>query len=472
MSPKLLSLSAATFLFALSLPMGVSAQAISANETVSSPTKTYALQAGVFGVEANAVALREALAAEGYSPVTIVTDNGRWKVMLGAFSSRADAWLWREELKEVGREVVTVELHAQAQSDLTRSVDGQVGLISSKRAHSVFGLASAEGEARATTVQTLKGREDYERLEALDRPGNEKVYGEALLEALATAPQSDPLRGYILANLGSLDLKAGRYAEARERLGAVAKGVVPSAMAHRVMAMRRYAWIVHHEGDRIGALHAYREILGYTQSADVRATCEVEIAGLLFELAESGKGSHEEVRKQLSGAWQRIGAKDSKLDTVHATLELMFLETYARQPQPDYAKAAELGEAFVARWSALGADAPIRELGSAMYQTGMYHRRAGNDERALYWYQRVLNEIPEDAPSFASYHPHAQSLIGLAHLARGADNKELRDQISKDVLEAYPNDEISRRIRSARPDLARQATESSETSTPVPAPRE
>jgi hypothetical protein len=92
-------------------------------------------------------------------------------------------------------------------------------------------------------------------------------------------------------NIGILLIKEKRYDNAINYFLPVANGEVPSAAAHRVMAMYRVAWLAHDGGDRPRAYRAYRELENFTGSGRLRARCQTECLGLMMELAESGKAA-------------------------------------------------------------------------------------------------------------------------------------------------------------------------------------
>jgi tetratricopeptide (TPR) repeat protein len=217
--------------------------------------------------------------------------------------------------------------------------------------------------------------------------------------------------------------------------------------------MIRVAWITHRKGDRLSAYKAYRDAEDFSESEDVKARCKVECAGLLMELAESGKGNMEEVRRAIA---QSLEAISPNAYNRRATLELMYTETYGKQQNPDFATAAQLSEEFVDRWEQLGEQAPTRELSAAMFQAGMYYRRSGNMEKALSYYRRVLNEVPDNAEKFAGFDPKAQALLGLSKIAAENEDYPAYKQILRDIIDMYPQDSVTEKIRQNYPGIEQE----------------
>jgi len=364
---------------------------------------------------------------------------GRYRVLVGKGNILVEAWLIKEDLLKFG-----VEGFIARGSDESCASIGTTTVIGR-----MFGLRP--GELSTLHQKNLAGVAAYEELEKLDVPGNRAAYKQALIEALPRVSPEDPLLGYILVNLGSFSIQEGDLQQARVHLHPVARGLVPCAANHRLMAMRRYAWVTHQFGHRLRAYRCYREILEQSDDPSVRTTCELELAGLALELAESGKGSHQEVRNLIEESQSRV---PSYRISAAATFELMHLETWARQPDPEYKKAALLAEAFVAKWEALGERKPVREINAAKYQAGMFHRKAGDTEKAIEWYTRTFNEVSDSDPAFKGIPPKAEALLGMANIAHAANDDALRQSIREDILRYYPDSLAASTIRRNSPEMA------------------
>lgn len=434
------------FLFALLIAAHACAGAAEleiVDYAAKSPAPGYTVRIGVFSRRGSAPALKNELEAKNYSPIAIASEIDRQAVYFGWFKNYPEAWIQRNAFRDEGYEVI---VSSTANIPLDWSHLGKEKIAGP--AKSIFGLTS--GTLLSSKQRNLSGNANYDRLEPLDTPGNEDQYKAELDRALLTCGPQDPVKGYILANLGTLALKKGDMAQAQTLFGQVAKGKVPSPVNVRLMAMRRFAWVTHQLGDRLTAYAAYGELEQQTNADSILATCQVEKQGLLLELAESGKGNHEDVRRSLSETWNWL---PDRFTTHKSTLELMFLETFARQPQPDFRKAATMCEEFVVRWNTADENKPIREISSAMHMAGMFWRKGGNDDKALYWAERVLNEVPTTGTKFRGVTPHAQALMGMAYLLRGPENQARNEQIRRNLIEWYPNDNLTTKIKAADPGI-------------------
>lgn len=423
----------------------------SVEEPIGRSQTCHSVQLGSFQSRSQAEALLAAISAEGIGPLRIVERAGRQCVLFGAFEYQVEAVIWRQHFRaseEIADGfVVSLPVNAQQTFDFTLP--------------SVFSTSSSTAESAA--LASMRGIPAYETLQALDIVGNEVAYRQALEAALPSFGANDPMHGYIMANLGILHLKAGRehYAAALESLLPVARGTVAASASVRVMAMTRSAWLLHQTGQREKALCAWREIERFSASESVKAHCRAEAVGLMMELAESGKGTHEEMRRAATKAFADIPSEQLKW---RAVVELMYGETFARQPNAQPAVSARLNEAFVAKYTPLNANGVLdREIGTATYQAGLFHEWAGDTNKALDWYERSLTELPPDFEGFAGMHPHAEALGGLARVAGKIDDPQLRDEIIRDILTDHPDSEVGRKVSEQWPALAREVQSTRET---------
>ncbi|MDK2971219.1 MAG: hypothetical protein PWP23_974 [Candidatus Sumerlaeota bacterium] len=414
--------------------------------TAAAPERVHFAQLGAFTTREEALAAQSA--AKGRNVDTIVAlRGGRHCVLSGAFDYYVDAHLHAQALRkwQIAPDAFVVSLEANPAGDTFRR-------RSTPHLDSVFKLQKSETiKATDLPVQKLESAA-YRRLEELDRPGNEATYKLALEKAMAEVSPGDPLVGYIQANLGILLLKEQRYDNALNYLIPVATGEVPASASHRVMAMNRTAWLWHQTGDRLRAYQAYRELEGFTANPRLRAKCQVECLGLMMELAESGKGDHEEVRRH--AAELLAGIDEKAYPKERAITELISLETYARQPERDYKMAAALSEQFIEKYTPLNSDGSLnRELATAMYETGMFHRLSKNLDQATYWYERTLIDFPSDVEHFRGLHPHAQSILGLANVAFHRKDYETHKELRRLVVQEFPDDLTTKAILRNSPEL-------------------
>ncbi|MBX3728190.1 MAG: SPOR domain-containing protein [Candidatus Sumerlaeia bacterium] len=384
----------------------------------------------------------QSVPADVRSSVQVVLAEERWRVLLGPFAHYPDALLVRDHIRTrlpSATDAFVYRYDSPGEKEFTLAVDLLPSLFGTN------GLVTSE-----LPIQTVAGDPIYESLRALDRPGNDESYEVALKARASTVPNEHPVAGYIGLNLGIQRIKAGELDDALELLLPVAHGEVNSAAVHRVMAIRRVAWIWHQQGDRLGAYRAYRELERFSSSELVRATCAAECVGLLMELAESGnKGTHEDVRREIARYLDLIPERYVRQ---RALLHLMEHESWARQPDRDLERAALLGEELVARYSGLP-EPPLRELATASWQTAMYHRLAGNQEKALEWTYRTLRDYPEDVETFANSHPHAKAKFQLTEMVFLTGTRQEYFSMLRDLIREYPQDRLVQRMADIYPHL-------------------
>ncbi len=403
----------------------------------------YGLQYGAQRDRAAAEQLKAELEQQNLTPVTILSDAEWHRVVVGRYRVFVDAQIAKDDVRQrTGREVF---IRAIPATELAVYTDATAAITPF--------FKNQSGERVTAAPESLKGNAAYERLEALDTPGNKEAYAAALRAELPGLSDSNPLKGYVQTNLGIVEIIAERYDAALELLRPVADGDVAAAKAHRVMAMRRVAWITHWEkNDRLAAYRAYRELEKFSGSEGVKSLCKVECAGLLMELAESGKGTHEEVRAEIAKDLAEIPQTDAKN---RAVLELMNHETWARQPNPDYAKAAALGEEIIARYTPLNVDGKLdREISTAHFQTGYYWLQRGDREKAVAHVERVINDFPIDVKQFKGAHPYTQSLMVMGHVSQQENDPETSRRYRELIVREFPNDAMSKALLQGEPDLA------------------
>lgn len=311
----------------------------------------------------------------------------------------------------------------------------------------------AQSPGAAIPYKEFSERGDYIELKNLDTPRTQESYRAALQIKADQTPLTDPLYGYLHLNLGIFESRAEKAEAALPHYLKVIDPQSHSLPIHRVMAMRRIAWIYHHQGDRLKAYQAYSELQEQALGPATVATCVSDRLGLLMELAESGnKGTHDNVRHAYA-AW--LDDIPTTYTRERAVCDLIFLESYSRQTyiqsRPDV--AAALSDEFVQYYGAMGGKKPMREYGAAMRQAGMYHARAGNAAKSREYYARVFREIPPDVETFRGYHPHADALIGLSNLAQAEGRAGEMNQIRRDILEFYPKTIAAEAIRREYPNL-------------------
>ena len=414
----------------------------------------YTLQFGPFATRAEVEAVEEVLDAESMPQATSASDGVTTMVMVGCFEYVADAYVARKAIDPANEFDASVVALAEQRG--RRTPPQYTGIARLPRPF----FQKPVPRADQLPLQSLARNAGYDQLKQLDKQETRQGYRQALQSSYPELANTNPLKGYVAANLGIQAIADKDYDAALEYLLPVANGEIASAAPHRVMAMNRAAWLTHWKKDRLGAYRAYREIQDFSTLQSVRDNCEVECIGLLMELAESGKGTHEEVRAAVAKALTTVPETNVKS---RATIELMNLETYARQPEPDFARAAALGEAFLAKYGALGAEAPQRELVAGTFETGLYHQRAGNLSAARTYFSKVIEDFPASVETFYGFNPKAQALHGLALIARVEGDLQTERQILRDIIELYPEDGISKAVEKVNPTLRNDTRASTST---------
>jgi tetratricopeptide (TPR) repeat protein len=432
------------FVWAVASILAASSQAQDIRDPIDPPAQCHSILVGSHLELVDAEAQRTQFEALGFSPVTIVEEE-IWNRVLGEFELYVDARLHSDDLRARGL----------TEDGRIRTLANEDGEPLEKTTGPLTPLFHLEvSKAQELPVASLAGNPIYAELERIDSEEGDEAYRAALLEELPKHDAADPIAGYIHVNLGILDIIDRDYTSAMAHCRAVADGEIASAASHRVMAMIRVAWLTHWDKvDRLGAYQAYREIQQFTGSDTVRARCQVECVGLLMELAESAKGTHEEMRREARRAFATITPSSKALIQHCSTLELMYSETFSRQPEPDYATAARLGEELIDRYSAYGEDRPVREIAAALHQTGRNHKRLGDNDQAIASYNRLFSEVPLDLDHFAGINPHAEAMYGLASIAAREGGEEGLNQMLRDIMALYPDQEVSAHIRRKFPNL-------------------
>jgi tetratricopeptide (TPR) repeat protein len=385
--------------------------------------------------------------AKGYDALWVEEGEERSRLFLGPFPTFVDALLVKQDINS--------DPTTQSNVFIRRFDDPQREVAASIPVESVFNLATGE-TASSLREQSLENNSRANSLEGNNVSGNREAFWALLDQELPTVSVDDPLKGYILTKLSLRDFSADNYEQALAKVQPVAEGTVAASVEDRTTAMIRTAIIYHyHQVDRVKAYRAYREIQRFTTDKAVQDRCRVACVGLLMELAESKKGTHEEMRREAKLAFQNVGDNIK----AQAVIELMYSETYSRQPIPDFQTAARLSERIIERYTPLDRDGTLtRELITATRQAGMYFRKTGDLDASYHYYQKVLEDFPVDGPKFRHHDQHAGALMGLSWVAHRMGDFEMVRQIQRDVLELYPEEQaaetILRRYPNIRSDLA------------------
>ena len=407
----------------------------------------FTVQVGTFEEPWRAEALVTEIAGEhpGQAKVLADPERGLQRVCVGWFSRRIDARLVRDALRERDERFEGAFVRSAPEGFLENPAHFL------EFAPPIFTLPAEN--AAEMSIQRLDGISAYEELESVRQNEPRDEFRRALLLAFPNHEPDDPVRGYIQVQLSILEGYAGNFDLALGWVEPVAMGKVAASAEHLERALVRWAWFTHRTpGGRTTAYQAWREIERFAGSEEVRRRALVATTGLMMELAESGAGTHEEVRREVARNLEILPGSDVKN---RAVLELMYSETYGRQPEPDYARSAQLQEEFLEKYTPLNEGGVVqRELNTALRQAGMFHRMAGNLETGRYYFERVLAEVPADTRDhFRGYHPHSQALLGLAILEEEAGNHAKGREYRARLVRDYPDQIAGRQALHRNPEL-------------------
>ncbi len=442
--PRGRSLFLSSFLLSLVIPVLLLAPV--ALQAASGAT----IQVGTFADPARAEALAGEAGREFPGQVKVVPDaaTGLHRVCIGYFERGIDARIVRDALREKDE---------RFEGAFVRSAPE--GLIEDPKdflsfVPRIFPVPAEN--SRELGLQSLSGVSTYEDLEAVRLSAPREVYRHALETALPDHTPYDPLLGYIHVNLSILEGREEGFGDALEWAEPVAMGEVAASAENLERAMVRWAWFTHQAGNRPAAYQAWREIEEFAGSEALSSRALVAATGLMMELAESGAGTHEEVRREVEKNLALVPESEVKH---RAVLELMYSETYSRQPEPDFAKAAQLSVELIEKYSQFEDANVERELATATTQAGMYFRRAGDIDKALEYYERTLTEFPKDVEHFRGVHPHSQALVGLTHILYQQERYEEGEVVLGIILREFPDDVAVRGFEEANPDLYQRVME-------------
>lgn len=173
-----------------------------------------------------------------------------------------------------------------------------------------------------------------------------KAEGHAALEKIMqTASNADPLKGWAYTKRGIEALVDGDYELAEKHLRVAAEARVGVTRQDQFRAMRRVAWILHHQGKKGEAWKAYDEAEAFASKPETKAYAIVEKCGIEMELARSAKGTLADCRNSYAEALKKVPEKCARQ---RGTIELMNLETWYYERQYDV--TVKLADAWLARY--------------------------------------------------------------------------------------------------------------------------
>jgi hypothetical protein len=308
------------------------------------------------------------LESEGFLPVFYCQQGSKYSIFFGKFEYYLDAYIYQELLRQ--RLIPTAIVESLLNSQGIR----EFSLPSSPLLPVFSPPESNLSEAPDYTLDF--GDSTMQPLVPLIEKGEEEGYipkdaaaAKPHLENLVVKlPDTDPRKGWAMTRLGVMALVDQDFDLARSHFFCVVNGEVVARPLDRIKAMRRVAWTYHHQGDRITAYRAYREMERFTGSDLVRAIARVECAGILLEMArEENVGSLHESRRECKKVLETAPERFREQRGCAAS---MLFETYYFQE--NYAKCTELAEQFLLEYPDVK-----RDRSSVLLMAGVAYARMG-----------------------------------------------------------------------------------------------
>jgi len=331
---------------------------------VEAPSHFYRVQVGAEDLET----LKAQLESEGWSPLSLEEERGESRLFVGEFEYCVDAVICASHFVQSYRAPAVVVSATNVEGATSfAGVKGALPRIfhqPERHMGEVPNLALPEEDPLVANLQTLQESSDKE------------AYRQDLVGAINVLEATDVRKGFALTRKGILDLLDRNFEDSLQSLRQVANGEVVATRVDRIKAMRRVAWILHQQWDRLKAYQAYREMGAFTGSDLMRATAAVECAGLLMELARHhGIGDLSECRRECQKALEIADEEDPDFRQLRATAELMFMETFYYEGRNEV--AAGLADSFVLKYPDRS-----RELPMALLFQACAYKKLGNYEKA------------------------------------------------------------------------------------------
>ncbi len=340
--------------------------------------------------ESQAAQRQQELASQGFLPVFYQQQGDAYGVFFGKFEYCLDAYIYKELLRQ-----------KRIPDAMVASMSNSQGLTEFPPPSSPFLPVFSPPESNLSQARKYTLDFNHRIMQPLipliekgeeegylpKDPGTAKPHLENVVAALG---DTDPRKGWAMTRLGVMALLERDYDLARSHFLPVVDGKVAARPLDRIKAMRRVAWTYHHQGDRLTAYRAYREMERFTGRDLVRAIARVECAGLLMEMAREGKvGSLPESRRECLKVLETAPVRFRQQRACAAS---MHFETYYFEE--NYAKCTELAEQLIVDYPDVK-----RDLSSVLLMAGVaYARMVRYDDAIRLLKQQVAMKLggPED----------------------------------------------------------------------------
>jgi len=387
----------------------------------------YSIQVGAYPTRNEAAKFRLEFIAQGFAPIHAEEGPGEFtKLSLGEFRLYADALLYRTRLRQSGISpdafVVSRPCGMGASDTMTGPVPERLAFTAKPAyAHGLHEILSAQADETPVT--------------------------ESLEEALLSKGLMQPL---------SFQTESG-YSPSPRALVHLSRSKSLSAQGNTVDATREAlnaAFAFHRSTDRAAAYEVLVDLERTGGDAQYLSYLAVQKAGLLVELAQSGKGSLGEARYYIVARLRTLAFEGAAGLRHKALLELMYGESFVKEGK--IAEGLSSLEAFEARWS--GIPYARRELGACRVWLGVGRLRQGDKAGARVAFESVVSMELSRQESFAAAPPEATAARWLMDLGAIENDPEARDiwrdfltTIHPDTREAISANREAIRERNAGP---------------------
>jgi hypothetical protein len=338
-----------------------------------SAAKCFTIQVGALPTETEGKQLANSFIAKGYSPVFVKHIAPHYKVFVGKFDYHMDAFVWKKLLRAGDcPDAFEHSFDAAQVADVQSPNRTPFPRLRSLPYDSIISVTDHQIDQSSPPVSTIRSLIEAKKTDEARA---------ALIQEIDSRPTTDPIRGWATLALGRLSLRADEQANAQHLLSQVADLSVAARRQDVRDALFALSWIDHDQRDQVKAYRGFGDLAEISAHAQTRARCRVEQIGIMFEMAQSGIGTLEEVR---TACGQFLESTAPEFRNYRATVELMSLETYFFDG--DYQKLIDLGKQFIAKYPDIK-----REYGAARQWIAIGFAYLDDYENAIGWFLRVLD---------------------------------------------------------------------------------
>lgn len=372
--------------------------------------------------EKEATSIKESLESGGYRPVVLWNDAPMHKVLFGKFPNAGEALWVQKKLKQAfpSAQVIATPAAVPIAGD---TYDPGERVFSTEVFNRTKGveLTDAAVKANPKAAAILSGIAD-------SRKTSETIM--QLQELYNETDPANPLRGWALLRSGYLKLRLNDTKGALEAFHAVSNAPEGVAMKHRLDAMQRTAALYYKRKEYPEAIRAYQDLKSVAESPAIRANCQLEVGGMLLELARQSVGTFDDSIEALRQVRQIVSLDQAP--QTYATSELLEAEAVYNKRNVDQALA--MFSAIVSKYEGLKAAdrykaqprAFMRELGAAYFFLGKCHQYKGNHAEAVQIFNRLMGEEFNSKSNFFNIPYRAALELAISNLKLGRNDEALK----------------------------------------------